>query len=317
MSAAWVDLRDDAKYRLVIPPLPKNRYLSVAILDMWTDVLKVVSSRTVANHGQHKVILIGPSGVINKGEEDAVVKSPTDVVWILVRIGAKGDEDISQVSALQKKIRLIRLAGSDKNGASACSLNDAQKKLLQDPRMQEIKKAADEKMEQVLFDSHTLFPGWSSNLNHNNIDAILRRAAIAFDGLAALPSSEAVYFTSAVDSNGQQLSGNNCYIVHFDKTPPADAFWSLSAYDKKTALFEKNSIDRYSIGSSTSGLHYNANGSFDIILTHEQPEKCAAKEPFNWLPLPAQDCFIVLRLYHPRKEVLDLNYRPPKVEKIK
>ncbi len=318
MSAAWVNLTDGAKYLLIVPPLPKNRYFSVAIHDLWTNVLKIISARTVTDDSPQKIILIGPSGKVNKNEEPFTVKSPTDVVWILVRILAKEEKDIPKVMELQKKVQLIRLTpGDSKNDASACSLNETQKKLLQSPEYKVIKKKAEAEFEKALFKSHARINGWNSNFDFSKTNATLRRAAIAFDGLGALPSSEAVYFATDVDFDNQQLLGSRCYKIHFDEMPPVDAFWSLSVYDKKTAFFEKNSIDRYSVGSNTKGLLYNDDCSFDIILQHDKPAENSTNSGMNWLPAPAGECFIVLRLYHPRKEILDGTYQPPKIERIK
>jgi hypothetical protein len=63
-------------------------------------------------------------------------------------------------------------------------------------------------------------------------------AALAKFGLFANSPEEAVYPTAFTDSQGQELTRENKYIIHFDKgqTPPVDAFWSLTMYNNASYL---------------------------------------------------------------------------------
>lgn len=136
------------------------------------------------------------------------------------------------------------------------------------------------------------------------------RAAVAMIGLGALPPAEASYPNTGVDSNGLPLDGSNKYTLHFpkDKTPPVNAFWSLTMYDESGFLIE-NPIDRYAIGDRDA-LTYNEDGSLDIHIQKEKPENSA-----NWLPAPDGKFAVTMRLYLPKKAFLDGSWKIPGISK--
>lgn len=139
------------------------------------------------------------------------------------------------------------------------------------------------------------------------------RAAVAFGGLGANLPEDAVYPVTNVDSTGQQLNGKFRYIVHFDKDklPPVEAFWSLTMYNEHH-FFVKNSINRYAIGSKDK-LIFNSDGSLDIYLQNQPPSDLKLN---NWLPAPERNFNLLLRLYAPKKEVLNGTWKPPEVKRI-
>ncbi|MDM5328239.1 DUF1254 domain-containing protein [Neobacillus sp. CF12] len=142
----------------------------------------------------------------------------------------------------------------------------------------------------------------------------LKRAVVAMFGLGANVPEEAMYVRTQVDSNGNVLSGNNQYIIHFNKDqpiPPVKAFWSLSMYGPDN-FFVSNPINRYSIGDRTEGLKYNPDGSLDIYIQNAPP----LGHESNWLPAPANHFVLMLRMYMPEKSVLDGTYKFPLVEKV-
>jgi hypothetical protein len=110
------------------------------------------------------------------------------------------------------------------------------------------------------------------------------RALVSMIGLGALEPVEAAYPNADMDIEGMPLSGNNRYLIHFaaGKTPPVDAFWSLTMYDNRGFLIE-NPIQRYAIGDRDP-LEFNADGSLDILIQHEKPEAHTS----NWLPAPGR-----------------------------
>jgi hypothetical protein len=85
--------------------------------------------------------------------------------------------------------------------------------------------------------------------------------------------------------------------MHFDKEilPPANAIWSLSAYNATTHMFVPNLIDRYSLGDYKNKFMYNPNGSLDIYIQHDEPSGKGS----NWLPAPNGDFYMILRMYLP------------------
>ncbi len=143
------------------------------------------------------------------------------------------------------------------------------------------------------------------------------RAAIAYRGLGANLVEDAFYASASTSSDGAKFSSDNKYVIHFskDEIPPVNGFWSLSMYNEKI-LFAANPIDRYCLGSlSDPPLIKNPDGSIDIYIQQVAPD--TARMP-NWLPTPASGAFsLTLRLYWPKKSVVDKTWVPPAVQLVK
>ena len=139
------------------------------------------------------------------------------------------------------------------------------------------------------------------------------RAYVALIGLGANVPEDAVYPMSVGTGPGKPYNGKNRYVLHFDKdkVPPVNAFWSLAMYDAD-GYFVKNPIKRYSIGDRDK-LKFNQDGSLDVYLQQVSPGK--AKQP-NWLPAPADDFNLVIRLYWPKADVLTGAWNPPVVKRV-
>jgi hypothetical protein len=153
--------------------------------------------------------------------------------------------------------------------------------------------------------------GWSYGLNAGSYGTdYLFRAAIARAGLGANLPEDAVYPRIVTDVNGQKLSGRNRYVLHFDKEqmPPARAFWSLTMYNPRQ-FFVPNSIGRYAIGDRDK-MKFNPDGSLDIYIQHERPEQ---ERESNWLPAPAEEFNIIMRIYWPKPEVLEGTWTAPPI----
>jgi hypothetical protein len=141
---------------------------------------------------------------------------------------------------------------------------------------------------------------------------MLFRAACAqiFPGPVNVPQ-EAIYWTRSKDGAGHKLDGRRHYVMHFPPggLPPHDAFWSLTMGNAKNR-FVANPLNRYSV-SDRSGLAPNADGSVDIYLQNT----AAAGHDSNWLPAPAGNFILWLRVYMPGAAILDGEYKvPPLVE---
>ncbi|OZI62681.1 DUF1254 domain-containing protein [Bordetella genomosp. 11] len=139
----------------------------------------------------------------------------------------------------------------------------------------------------------------------------LRRAAVAYAGLGAGLPEDIMYPVTLIDSDGDRLSGDEDYVLHFDKgqLPPVNAFWSLNLYGPDQT-FVDNPARRYAI-RSTDNLRYNADGSLDIYIQHRAPSR---ERQANWLPAPDSGPFMLnMRLYWPRDIALDRQWAPPPV----
>ncbi len=156
--------------------------------------------------------------------------------------------------------------------------------------------------------------GWLTLLNIGKYGtSYATRAMIALLGIGANLPQDAVYPATFVDSQNQPLVGSNNYRMHFNKEqlPPVRAFWSIALYNNKGFLV-KNPISRYALGDRDP-LIYNKDGSLDIYIQHTSPSK---DKEVNWLPAPAGNFNLCIRLYWPERQVLNGQWNPPPVKKI-
>src|SRR5690349_12752760 len=112
--------------------------------------------------------------------------------------------------------------------------------------------------------------GWMSLLEGTGVygNAYLRRAVVAMIGLGANPPEDAVYPLLVADDDGQPITGEHCYVLHFDADalPPVDAFWSVTMYDAE-GYQVANELGRFAIGDRDT-LAFNADGSLDLYVQH-------------------------------------------------
>jgi hypothetical protein len=158
--------------------------------------------------------------------------------------------------------------------------------------------------------------GWRTNLSGIGTYGAdyLSRAGVAYAGLGANTTEDAVYPTAITDADGKPFSSDSRYILHFnkDQIPPVNGFWSLTMYNEKQ-LFAANPIDRFAIGDRDK-LAFNPDGSLDLYVQRESPGK---DKESNWLPAPASGPFTMnLRLYWPKAEVLDGSWVPVGVKLV-
>lgn len=156
-----------------------------------------------------------------------------------------------------------------------------------------------------------LYPGpYIGNYGRN----YLGRAVIATAALGANTRPETVYPIAVDDSAGRRLSGRHGYTIRFPRgeLPPANAFWSLTAYNKQRYL-APNAIDRYAVGDRTKGLRRAKDGSLTIYVQNTRPKGAKAA---NWLPVPKGSFRLAMRIYEPRRSVLDGRWKPPPVRRL-
>ena len=140
------------------------------------------------------------------------------------------------------------------------------------------------------------------------------RAFIAYAGLGALTSDDAVYPSAFVDNNGQALDAAYKYVIHFpkDQLPPSAVnVWSISPY--RDNFYVPNALNRYGILSSMP-LKFNTDGSLDFYLQKNSP---GPERESNWLPIPPSGRFnLTIQIYQPTKAVLDGTYKLPPATRV-
>jgi hypothetical protein len=156
--------------------------------------------------------------------------------------------------------------------------------------------------------------GWSMNTDTMGVygNYYLKRAVVTQLGLGANLPEDAIYPINLFDSARQPLDGTNKYTIHFDKgaTPPADAFWSITLYDKD-GFQVANTMNRFAV-SSWMPFKYNGDGSLDLYFQKESP---GGDMEANWLPGPMGPFNLTMRLYALRSEALTGKWNPPPVVK--
>lgn len=157
--------------------------------------------------------------------------------------------------------------------------------------------------------------GWINMLNLGKHGTDYQtRAYVAFMGLGALSSEDAVYPSTFVDGDGTPLDGGSRYVMHFEKDglPPSKVgVWSISPY--RDNFYVRNAQERYGILSSMP-LQYNADGSLDVYIQATSP---GADKESNWLPCPPSGSFnLTVRAYQPLPPLLDGTYKLPPVRRV-
>jgi hypothetical protein len=158
--------------------------------------------------------------------------------------------------------------------------------------------------------------GWNSPVNNANWGTdYLNRTATAKSNIYDNRPEETKYIYRDNDSVGNQLNGQNAYVITFAKgqTPPVQGFWSVTLYND-VHLFNPNPLGRYSLGTKSKSLKYNADGSLTLYASATSP---GADKESNWLPAPDGTFSLYIRAYSADKAILDGTWQPPQVEKVK
>ena len=155
--------------------------------------------------------------------------------------------------------------------------------------------------EALLLLSDTLTDTKRSFGTRGEVDPVrhLISTAAAFAGN---PDKYALY----INVTPQKNDGTTMLKLTVPSDVPVESFWSISVYNQE-GHFEKNPLDAYTLNNVTAKK--NADGSVDV-----QFGGCDGKIP-NCLPIMPGWNYIV-RLYRPRAEVLDGNWKFPEARAV-
>ena len=142
----------------------------------------------------------------------------------------------------------------------------------------------------------------------------IQRALVTAIGLGANRPEDAVYPTSQGPDIAAKYSGEKKYVMRFEKghLPPVNGFWSLTMYDADY-FFVENKLNRYNL-SQRNKFKTNPDGSVDLYIQNQSPGK---DKESNWLPAPAGDFVLMMRLYWPKDSapsILDGSWKVPGVK---
>lgn len=101
--------------------------------------------------------------------------------------------------------------------------------------------------------------------------------------------------------------------MHFEKgqLPPADAFWSVTAYGQQGFLIP-NELNRFGIRSKDP-IEFNDDSSLDITSGPQCPAGFAVS---NWIPSVDGPIDFSIRLYSPGVRYVEGDWEPPLIECI-
>ena len=150
---------------------------------------------------------------------------------------------------------------------------------------------------------------WVTGLDNFGFNYSMR-AMVAGPYLGGNGEREAMYPIRYTDADGETLTGVNTYEIQMPVEPPVGAFWSLTVYNADDKMLVENTIQRYKVGTDTESLKKGTDGSIAIVIQHDQPD---AAGDANWLPAPAGEFYVILRMYQPDDAVLDGTWELPQL----
>ena len=351
-SHAMLDLRA-GPVELTLPATGE-RYFSVQLVDMYTNNIAVLGSRTTGGRGG-TFLIAGPTGPAPA----EAIRAPSNWVFALARTLVDGPGDVAAVRAVQDGLAIRGSAGPvpalpvpsrdapwrDYFAGAGGLIVESPPPVTDDALFDRIAPvglsrtgfrapaftaAAIGEVEAGLAEARAVatgsrlgktvvggwaYPSWDLGRFEQDYEF---RAQTAVSGLFALPLEEALYTRSTGDA-ADGLFHEDRYHLHFaaDALPPVDGFWSMTLYEATPDgqfFFTPNPIDRYSIGDRTKGLARGADGSLDIWISREDP---GPSRRSNWLPAPAAKPFALsMRAFMPGPGLLNGTYRFPPLRRF-
>lgn len=335
---------------ITVPP-PGERYVSLALMDAYTNNFAILGSRTTGPDG-FSFRLIGPNETANGGDE---LRAPTDQLWALARILVDGPHDLDAARAVQAgfsiqgpdleagPVHATRSAPWQAYFASADALMATNPPPLTDlavlrrmaplglgrgrfdpDRFSARQAAAIEagvaEAQQIVrrggLGGAGFIDGWSyprSDLGDFGQNYVYR-AAVAVAGLAALPPVEAMYMRAQGQSRGL-FDGTASWRLHFPagQLPPVDSFWSLSLYEATPdGQFFFTDNPLARYAIGDRTPGLTMNGDGSLDIWIGHESPGAGREA-NWLPAPPGPFALFMRAYLPKAPFLEGAYRLPPV----
>ncbi|HZF42145.1 MAG TPA: DUF1254 domain-containing protein [Sphingomonadaceae bacterium] len=102
-SAAWLDLSGGPV--TIFVPETGERYLSIALMDMFTDHFAYSGTRTSGGRAE-KLFVVGPDWRGNAPSGARMARAPTNDVWAISRLLVDGPADLPAATAIQDRIRI-------------------------------------------------------------------------------------------------------------------------------------------------------------------------------------------------------------------
>lgn len=348
-SSAQLDL-SQGPVTLVVPA-SGDRYLSVALMDAYTNNFAILGTRTTGPDGG-TFRIVGPGDAADGGN---IVRSPTNDVWVLARVLVDGPHDLAAARAVQSGLsmqgpahamspeRAERSAPWQDYFASVDALMAANRPPVTDLAL--LRRIAPLGLGTGSFDAGRfsaaeaeaialgvsdarqqlrgfarngggVVGGWSYPATElgNFGQSYAFRAVVALVGLAALPPEEAMYLTP-VTATGVLFDGAQDWCLHLaaDQMIPVDAFWSLSMYEvTPDGQFFFTENPLNRFSIGDRTPGLAYNPDGSLDIWIGHNHPGAECES-NWLPAPAGKFRLNMRAYLPHPALLQGDYRLPEI----
>lgn len=145
------------------------------------------------------------------------------------------------------------------------------------------------------------------------------RSSANFVGIWANTSQEVVYYVGTLDSEAKPYVGGVNYKLHFSKEQlpmnNVNSFWSIILVDFPGYRVVPNPLNRFNFNNFSKFI-YDKDGGLTLYIG---PKYDKSWPKSNYLPSPKSQnerFSLTLRMYVPKKNVLDGTWFPPAVKKI-
>ena len=119
------------------------------------------------------------------------------------------------------------------------------------------------------------------------------------------------YLVNISDRAGKPLEGGRTYRLRVPADAPIEQYWSVTAYDRETHALIRG-VARPSLASNDTAVQKNPDGSTDVYFGPKAP----AGKQSNWVPTdPKRKFELLFRLYGPKKELFDKQWKLPDPER--
>lgn len=353
-ARAWIDLSQGPA--MLTLPAAGSRYISVALMDMYSNNFAVLGTRTTGPDGG-VFTLVGPGEATRSSR---AIRSPTPWVWLLVRTLVDGEADLAAANAVQEGVRLRAPAvtaptiHANRHAEWAPYFSSVQALMLENPppatdlawlRSFEplgiktsggfdptrFSPAEAAQIEAGVAEAKGLLrsrrrpgpvaDGWvypKANLGDFGQD-YLYRAQVAVAGLAALPPVEAMYMRPLSPQGSPIFDSAQGYRLHFpaDRLPPVNAFWSLTMYEATPEGQAFFTPNAINRYAIGDRSPGLVKGADGSLTLWLTRQDPGDTKRANWLPSPAEKPFtLVMRAYLPKDELIQGSYRLPPLERM-
>ncbi|MEL7482135.1 MAG: DUF1254 domain-containing protein, partial [Pseudomonadota bacterium] len=323
---------------LVLPDVG-DRYLSVALMDVFTDQFAHIGPRETRGQGGVYWI-VGPDDKTPTPEGVTAIRATGNDVWLLARTFVAGEADLSGARDAQQGItvrpvfpdrpakpfaNLVTEIEDSENFIAvtneALARNSTHPQSLRAKQFEALGLGRDTapgpfarflwslvttRAEAAIKDeiNRTLWKStaWSippRNIGYYGEDDRLR-AAIALIGFGALRREDAIYYRMTKTADGAALDGTKTYQMMIPPGVPEQAFWSI-------AVYEPDETGRFFFFENPTGRH-SLNSKSDTLQFLDNGDLAISIGPtaptdpdLNWMPTPDGPFAVFFRIYLPEE----------------